>query len=234
MRSPALKYARANSGLTFRPDANTVLWLPGQDDAYSSTIRDRSGYGNDGTITNVTWEKLSSGLWVMNLAPGGNGKVVFSHTAELDPDTRTQPFTCMLWISATDTTVGKILQKRAVGSYPYSFQKGTTQMSFVCYDGSTAESVDIFNATHDGIWRHICGRVNSTDLQVYLNGVPGSSTANNMANDPGNAADVNLFTENDGGGNWAGRIALVKLINSELSQEAIRSHYNQERHLFGV
>lgn len=63
--SVALKYARANSGLTFRPDANTVLWFPGQDDNFSSTVRDRSGSGNDGTIFGATWARTGQGLWYL-------------------------------------------------------------------------------------------------------------------------------------------------------------------------
>ncbi len=65
-RSPALRQVRANSGITFRPDANTVLWLPGQDDPQSSTIRDRSGKGNDGTLVGTTWAQNSKGFWVQS------------------------------------------------------------------------------------------------------------------------------------------------------------------------
>lgn len=47
----------------FRTDtANTVLWLPGQDDAFSSTIRDRSGKKNNGAITGATWVRTAKGL----------------------------------------------------------------------------------------------------------------------------------------------------------------------------
>lgn len=66
MLSPALRYARANSGITFRPDANTVLWLPGQDDPQSSTIRDRSGNGNNGAITGAVWTQTGQGLWYLD------------------------------------------------------------------------------------------------------------------------------------------------------------------------
>ncbi len=44
-------FARA---IKYQPDASTIVWLPGQDDAYSSTIRDRSGKGNNGTISGAT------------------------------------------------------------------------------------------------------------------------------------------------------------------------------------
>ncbi len=66
MTSPGLRLAGIGHGIAFRPDANTVLWLPGQDDAFSSTIRDRSGNGNDGTLANTTWVKNSKGLWVLD------------------------------------------------------------------------------------------------------------------------------------------------------------------------
>ncbi len=65
-KSAALRNARANSGITFRPDANTVLWLPGQDDAQSATIRDRSGNENDGILVGTTWAKNGKGLDVLS------------------------------------------------------------------------------------------------------------------------------------------------------------------------
>jgi len=52
---------RKNNGVKWEPPASCVLWLPGQDDAPSTTIRDRSGFGNHGTITGATWERLPGG-----------------------------------------------------------------------------------------------------------------------------------------------------------------------------
>jgi len=66
MQSPALKYARVNSGINFQPDAYTVLWFPGQDDPQSATIRDRSGSGNNGTITGATWTRNGNGIWYLD------------------------------------------------------------------------------------------------------------------------------------------------------------------------
>ncbi len=67
MLSPAL-LARANSGLTFRPTEDTVLWYPGQDDVNTSTLRDRSDKSNDGTITGAPWTQTGQGLWGLTFA----------------------------------------------------------------------------------------------------------------------------------------------------------------------
>ena len=98
-RSPALRYARANLGLTFRPDANCVLWLPGQDDPQSSTIRDRSGNGNNGTFgagaAAPTWKRLPSGLWVLDF-DGLNDHTLISYHASLNP----KLITIEIWFKA--------------------------------------------------------------------------------------------------------------------------------------
>ncbi|KKK77854.1 hypothetical protein LCGC14_2849430, partial [marine sediment metagenome] len=59
--------ARKNNGVLYEPDASCVLWLLGQDDAYSTTIRDRSGQGNHGTINDATWARTGQGLWYLVL-----------------------------------------------------------------------------------------------------------------------------------------------------------------------
>ncbi len=64
MTSPAL--VDIGTGIAFRPDADTILWLPGQDDPQSAVIRDRSGNGNDGTIVGATWKQTSKGLWYLD------------------------------------------------------------------------------------------------------------------------------------------------------------------------
>jgi hypothetical protein len=65
-----------------RPGDGCVLWLPGQDDAYSTTIRDRSGYGNHGTIYGATWEQLPSGVWGLS-SDGVDDKINFADTPSL-------------------------------------------------------------------------------------------------------------------------------------------------------
>ncbi len=101
MSSPALRHVR-KFGPAFKPDANTVLWLPGQDDAFSSTIRDRSGFGNDGTLTNgVTWERGSKGLWGQRY--NGSDDYVDADST-LTQLASTTVGTWMLWTKLDDAT----------------------------------------------------------------------------------------------------------------------------------
>lgn len=89
--SPALRHIRANSGITFRHGANTKVWYPGQDDPQSSTIRDRSGEGNDGTLVGTTWKRLGTGLWV-NRFDGTDDVITVTLANNVAP-----PFTLNIW-----------------------------------------------------------------------------------------------------------------------------------------
>ena len=111
MTSPALRNVRANSGITFRTDANTVLWLPGQDDPQSSTIRDRSGNGHDGTITTALWTRNSKGLW--GLAFDGDDYVDI--TASLTSLASLTTGTLTIWITMPDATPGTDMYPLAFG-----------------------------------------------------------------------------------------------------------------------
>ncbi len=64
IRPPLLASNSINRLLT--PPAGAVLYLPGVGDPQSATIRDRSGNNNHGTLYGPTWERLSSGLPILN------------------------------------------------------------------------------------------------------------------------------------------------------------------------
>lgn len=71
-----------------------VLWFPGRDDAYSSTIRDKSGNSNHGTINGSTWTRLSGGLLGLNL-DGNDDYIEISHNEVLNP---TVAMTIEFWL----------------------------------------------------------------------------------------------------------------------------------------
>ncbi len=103
MTSPAL--VDIGTGIAFRPDANTKLWLPGQDDAQSAVIRDRSGNGNDCSITGAVWKRNDKGLRYLDfdglddlITTGDASTFKWLHGAE---DTSNFKFTIKTWFFAT-------------------------------------------------------------------------------------------------------------------------------------
>ncbi len=131
-RSPALRQVRANSGITFRPDANTVLWFPGQDDAFSSTIRDRSGNGNDGTLTGgVTWVQNDKGLRLLDF-DGVDGKVDCGSDASID-NIFDGGGTFICWVivdSDGEGGAGRLFEKGTVFAYTANGVGGKVKLIF--------------------------------------------------------------------------------------------------------
>ena len=101
MLNLATKYTRPNSGLAFRPDTSCVLWLPGQDDAYSVTIRDRLGKGNHGTIYGALWKRNSQGLWYLDL--DGDDYVTITDAPSFNITTA---LTVITWVKVTNVITG--------------------------------------------------------------------------------------------------------------------------------
>ncbi len=100
-------YMRGGSLVEFQPDASTVLWLPCQEGS-GTTVWDKSGQGNNGTISESTWVRLNSGIWVLNF-DGDNDKITCSL-----PTSSIYPLTISCWARMAaigfTTNSGTILQ----------------------------------------------------------------------------------------------------------------------------
>ncbi len=98
----------------------------------------------------------------------------------------------------------------------------------------TMRYVDVdFN---DGTWRHLVHLYNDSDdkLYLYVNGVSDAVAVADSSVDTTNAGSI-VLGDTGGGIRWmAGGIALVRIYNTVLTTAEMLSHYNQERHLFGV
>ncbi len=241
-RSPAFRNVRANSGITFRPDANTVLWLPGQDDPQSSTIRDRSGKGNDGTLANTTWVQNSKGLWVLgfngttsvatvsdaasiqNIFDGG-GAVEFWMNPRSDGQNNAAQMLTKLWfVYVSSEVAGSMLIRLA---YPFSDTAGDWR--------STATVVPINTYTHilisynaDDVANNPIFCVNGATSASQEQATPIGTRTTDIA--------TNLIIGNRAAGarTHDGSLALVRAYDAIQSVTTAAIHYRQERGLFGV
>ena len=225
-----MKTARKNNGVLFEPDANTVLWLPGQDDAYSSTIRDRSGYGNDGAITGATWKNdTPSGLWALSF--DGVGDYVRSTTPSGLSGNTACTLECWVILGATGTRQPFVTWGTSVADAKAWLEVSAAdawQMrvwdSGVCANGTPTPN------TSD--WVHVAGVYDKTNTFIYTQGVQRNSTAYSTANI--GTDDLFLGDYQAGGLPLTGDLALVRVYSRALSATELLGHYNQERHLFGV
>lgn len=242
MRPPL--QARANSGLAFRPDSNTVLWLPGQDDPQSSTIRDRSGKGNNGAITGATWKQTGQGLWYLDF-DGTDDIVKFGNPDSLNI-TGSQTF--KMWVNPSPLGGGQqiygkdneVAERQIVVGLR---QHATIGIEFVIFKaGGSASSIFGGTALTADTWNHIvCVYTFVADgsslMDVYLHGVIDATQITNAVGPVPNetlefamgAKDVGAGTRDINAG-----IALMLHESGTWTAGQVADDRNQDRHHFGV
>lgn len=239
----------------YRPTAGDgcVLWYPGQDDAYSSTIRDRSGHGNHGIVV-ATWQKTPQGLCLLdfdgtddNITTGTTTTFKWLHGAL---DTTAFQFTIELWVRNDDITSGAahyLLGTGTAGSAGVGVDIYTVNRAIYCMiaRGVAGETVlaTVANTAYPNsttAYTHLMFTYNqalaNTNLIVYVNGVQ-AYTGNKSIYTPSTAVSAYaLYMGTTGalGLDFDGRMALQRIYNRVLSAAEGLSHYQQERHLFGV
>ncbi len=244
MSSPALRHVRANSGITFRPDANTVLWLPGQDDAFSSTIRDRSGKGNDGAITGATWVQNSKGLWVLDF-DGADDIVNCGSDASID-DIFDGGGAVEFWVNPRSDGEGSAAQLYSKGTWSVEFSSEVGGLIIIrlsyAFDGAsggnwrTSATVVPINTYTYVLMSYDNGNVANNPIFYVNDTVPGITEVLTPDGTRQTDAPSTLYLGNrgDGARTHDGTLALVRACNAipPVTTAAIR--YRQERGLFGV
>ena len=212
--------ARKNNGVKWEPDTNTVLWLPGQDDAYSSTIRDRSGNGNDGTITGSMWKQNGQGIWGLSSPGETSANVAFSS------DLMTAAGTVEFWINWLSSALAEGHLSHLIGDMIYQHEANDQiylnggGMHFVYVPPTTGEF-------HN--WRFTwTDKTDSATCNLYID-----DAVQTRANVSSYALDsierfLNLTTPDPT------RSLKVEMYLARISNAVVDSHFAEERHLFNV
>ncbi len=252
LSSPIRKPIRANSGIVFRPDADTVLWTPGQDDAFSSTLRDRSGNNKDGDLTGASWTKTANGLTV-NSFDGDNDVIDFGDddSFSFGNGTNDSPFSLLMWINETDTLATRHIMSKwnSTGGQAKEWLlqvASTGRLEFHVFDLS--EVIIVFRRTDVligtgkdllvGVTYDGRGGADAMDgVTLYVNGGVMASTATNnagyVAMQPG-ALTVRYGLDNGSLGDWLGTLGLGRIISRELTSGQMGSIFRNERGLVPV
>lgn len=229
--------------------AETVLWLPGQDDAQSSTIRDISGKKNHGALSNTTWLKNSKGLSYLDF--NATTSVVNCGSASvLDNIT---PMTAIFWMApdgAGEATQGVVFHKESLTG------AGLNSGFFIVTDAS--QSLNFFQEhdggsnllrrsangeiQYDGSWQRYVvtwdGGTAATGVKIYRNGAEVLSyrTSVNGTGSKKTDAVANLLigATSAGANNFDGGMIGWRLETRVMALPEIRDGYRQERGLFGV
>lgn len=225
--------ARSQSLNLYQPKAGDgcVLWLPGQDDAYSATIRDRSGYGNDGTIIGAPWEKLPSGLWALHL-DGSDDEIDCGTTETHNPT----PISFCVWVKADtfgnayngveakEVTNGHTLMVKSTGKLAIYF---TGMSSGGTYDGTGALTLVV------DTWYFLAYTYDEENLRCYANLVIDKTVAT-TGTIPAAPAPQYIGQSGFASREWDGYVVLPRFFSKALSLSELTGIRNQERHLFGV
>lgn len=234
LRSPALRFVRPSYMPKYVPDANSVLWLPGQDDAYSSVIRDRSGYGNNGAITGATWKRTGQGLWYLDF-DGADDVVNCGTGASLDI---TDVITIKAWVNPEGLGEGNNGKLLASTLETWTiFMNASTRLRMNVTDGAVAQQTVRTNANSVPLnaWTHAVFTYDEEIMKCFVAGVVQTATDSFDTGLQALGAEV-LYVGDNGGSTrcWDGGIALLEIIHGAWTQAQVSNSYNQERHLFGV
>lgn len=225
--------------LISKPDASTVLWLPGQNDAYSATITDRSGLGLNGTITGATWVRLQSGLWGID-QDGIDDTITVTGSASSLQISGDMTLEGWFYIDDLVHDYNTLFTKLTAWSQGYWLRVSSLGNLVFAWCDTVLGAVEKFcsvNVVTQGEWQKIAMVKSSTNFLFYRNGVQAGTTQTTT-----NGVMLTGNTNIQIGGNQAshsvefydGKIGLPIVRNRARSASEIATSFNLERHLFGV
>jgi hypothetical protein len=212
------------------PGADRVLYLEGQQDAKSGVIKDKSGFGNHGTITGATWVRLSSGLWVLNF-DGIDDTVNCGSRVSLNI---LSSFTLLAWIKkpAHQNTWITILSK---GSYGWSYNLfiADTNKLFGGFYGVGVGSADILPLNQWTLVGIVFDDTADT-MAIITNDKVEVSSGITLTPQEHSAESFFIGSDNGVGNFLLAQLALARVYSRSLSASKIAVIYQNERQLFGV
>ena len=213
------------------PEIGCVLALMGRPFG-GSTILDNSPYGNNGTITGATWERLGGGLWVLDF--DGSDDIVGCGT---NPILDSADMSVELWLKPDklDARNGVVeWYEGANDTWEFWIGNDGIIVMSVRYGGNVISDLTS-NSAFTGAWQHVVlvwdsgswrkwyidgSETRSTDLVTVKTAIAGTFTL----------AQTHIATAVE----YDGMMALPRAYNRTLSALEIQNHYQQEKHLFGV
>ena len=201
----------------------------------TTTLYDRSRYGNNGTMANVTWLQLASGLWVP----------VFNGTTSQIPLTadkslhQTDNFTVECWfnLSSSVSAVGTILATGTFNADGWSFfyWHATPRIYLDTNQAAASQSTWATFAAYD-TWTHLVVTLVVPNALIYLNGVDVTGAAGaHIAPLQNLTKTVNMGGNTLGTGErFYGDISMLRLYAYALNPAQIRARFTATRSLFGV
>lgn len=211
------------------------LWSFNGDDISGTTAYDRSGQGNNGTLTNGPTKvagKVGQGLSF----DGTNDYVAVADNSVLDVGS-TADLTLSGWFYRdTFTTDDTIIAKRngiAAGDIGYLayIDDATDQLIFEVSDGVDEYSLTSTSTFASTGWNHytiVWDQDSAANSEIYINGVANSATDSGTIGNIGDLSNALVLAEgaeSDAGNPFDGKLDEVRVYNRAISATEIQSLY---------
>jgi hypothetical protein len=204
---------------------------------HSTTIFDKSGKNNHGTITGATWERLPSGQPVLSF-DGTDDEVTCGDNASLYP----ARLTVMCWMNIIAfggaASYLPVIHKQAHVNWSAPYEDYSIRYNppaDIIFSSSNADHTSVDDMIYSGAvinqWYFVVGTHDGSNSILYVDTVLRHSSVN--VGDLHQGAFPLYIGHNALLGNFGNfKVALVRVLNTALSATQIAGTFNQERHLF--
>ena len=201
-------------------------WSFNGPDMESATAFDRSGQGNDGTITGASIINGKVGQ-ALNFDGTDDTVITASFRASLNI---TGPITISVWIYPHSLTplgyIGFVQKTNFSSSYYLGTGNNKTDISF--YYGGTQVALTASNVLKLNQWQHVAVSYSSTGTDIYWNGTS-AIHSDTIATPAGNNGSLEIGYRDDTSRWFDGIIDEVRIYNRALSADEVLRLYNLGR-----
>ena len=195
--------------------------------------KDRSGNGNNGTLTNgPTFNSANGGSFDFD---GSNDRVVLSNSATLNPTTG---LTIEAWVNFDANSQDFIFEKGVVNTQYSLFSHSTDIVFRTFHDADSTVHTIATSKSNAGIvngkWHHIVASWDGSTKKIYVDGMEKTSANKTGA----------LITRTTGAAigtfghipsyPFGGKIAAVKLYSKGLTAAEVLQNYNAQKNRFEI
>jgi hypothetical protein len=195
------------------------------DEASGETASDSSGNGNVGTLQgDPAWRPLGGKVGGALKFDGIDDYVDCGSDASLDI---TNEITIAAWVKTNDSGNSQFNPYVTKGDRTYGLKHHSRNtMEFVIYDGYWRATHFPVDSSFNGVWHHLAGTYNGSELKLYIDGALEVTTAH-KGSIASNAANLDIARNSEEAGRfYDGAIDDVRIFNYALSQKEIKALCN--------
>ena len=191
-----------------------------------TTLYDKSGNKNDGTIFEATWSSDESRN-VLGF-DGVNDYVSIPHDESLNI---TEELTLEVWIKPENMTGSgwnEIISKGSNYVYHLFYNDEINKLSMGIRIGGKVYFVDT-SYIPDGLWHHLVGTYKSGEFKIYFDGVLNKSRTDTIGSIDTNNEPLNIGNlqniDNVSTAHWHGSVGEIRIYNRILTPDEINAHF---------